>query len=65
VRALTEAGAGVPAEASSPRNLVLWQRFEVKRNGPEIQLPEDGPSLYPVWAGPGEWHIDDQPSKGA
>lgn len=62
---LTEAGAGVRTEAASAHSLVLWQRFGVTPNGPEIQLPEDGRSLYLVWAGPDEWHVDDRPGKGA
>jgi hypothetical protein len=44
-------GAGVYAEASSRRSLVLWERLGLSRLGDEVRVP-DGPSLYPVWAPP-------------
>ncbi|MFC0453329.1 hypothetical protein [Rhodococcus jostii] len=44
-------GVGVYAEASSPRNLRLWERLGGRRVGAEIALPEGGPSLYPIFFG--------------
>lgn len=61
-QALTEAGSGVRGEASNAYSFALWQRMGASQIGPEIRLPE-GPSLYPMWAGPDEWHVDDRASK--
>ncbi|WP_007513840.1 MULTISPECIES: GNAT family N-acetyltransferase [Pseudofrankia] len=49
------AGAGVYAEASNLRSLALWERLGLRRIGPEITLPDGGPSLYPIWGDPGTW----------
>jgi hypothetical protein len=42
-------GFGLYAEASSPLNLSLWEQMGMRRVGDEISLPDDGPSLYPIW----------------
>lgn len=44
-------GVGVYAEASSTRNLRLWERLGGKRIGEDIVLPDGGPSLYPIFFG--------------
>ncbi|MDV7246739.1 MULTISPECIES: hypothetical protein [Rhodococcus] len=44
-------GVGVYAEASSTRNLRLWERLGGQRVGAEIVLPDGGPSLYPIFFG--------------
>ncbi|MDT3445334.1 MULTISPECIES: hypothetical protein [unclassified Pseudofrankia] len=49
------AGAGVYAEASNQRSLALWLRLGLRRIGPEIALPDGGPSLYPIWGDAGGW----------
>jgi GNAT superfamily N-acetyltransferase len=59
-QALTETGTGVRGEASNAHSFALWQRMGANQVGPEIRLPK-GPSLYPMWAGPDEWHVDDRP----
>jgi GNAT superfamily N-acetyltransferase len=45
--------AGVPAylEASSPRNLPLYERHGFRTTGGPITLP-DGPPLWPMWRDP-------------
>ncbi|WP_261553593.1 hypothetical protein [Frankia tisae] len=48
-------GAGVHAEASNQRSLALWQRLGLRRVGPEITLPDGGPSLHPIRGDPGAW----------
>jgi len=58
-QALIETGTGVYGEASNEHSRALWQRFGASQAGPEIQLPESGPSLYPMWAPPGHWHVGD------
>ncbi|MFD9664794.1 GNAT family N-acetyltransferase [Rhodococcus sp. NPDC059968] len=51
-------GIGVYAEASSTRNLRLWERLGGQRIGAEITLPEGGPSLYPIFFGPPPESVD-------
>jgi ribosomal protein S18 acetylase RimI-like enzyme len=55
--AANAAGAGVYAEASNHRSLALWERIGLRRVGPEITLPDGGPSLYPIWGDPGTWSL--------
>ncbi|MFJ2213691.1 GNAT family N-acetyltransferase [Streptomyces sp. NPDC101062] len=43
--------AGAYAEASSPRNLALYERLGQHRLGPELTLP-DGPPIFPIWRPP-------------
>lgn len=45
-------GVGVYAEASSERSLKLWERLGLSRVGSEIVLPDGGPKLFPLFAGP-------------
>ncbi|MDJ0362808.1 hypothetical protein [Rhodococcus sp. H29-C3] len=45
-------GVGVYAEASSERSLRLWERLGLSRVGSEIVLPDGGPKLFPIFAGP-------------
>lgn len=48
VFALADAsGAGTYKEASSPRNLALYERLGHRRHGPEIRVP-DGPPIWPI-----------------
>ncbi|MFF3641098.1 hypothetical protein [Streptomyces sp. NPDC002564] len=44
-------GAGAYAEASSPRNLALYERLGQRRLGIDITLP-DGPQIFPIWRAP-------------
>ncbi|MFF5563480.1 GNAT family N-acetyltransferase [Streptomyces sp. NPDC012623] len=44
-------GAGAYAEASSPRNLALYERLGQRRRGPLLTLP-DGPPIFPIWRPP-------------
>ncbi|MEV6421233.1 GNAT family N-acetyltransferase [Streptomyces sp. NPDC051662] len=43
--------AGAYAEASSPRNLALYERLGQRRLGPALTLP-DGPPIFPIWRPP-------------
>lgn len=56
-QAADAAGAGVYAEASNLASLALWKRLGLRRIGPEIILPDGGPSLYPIWGEPGTWSV--------
>ncbi|WP_052489318.1 GNAT family N-acetyltransferase [Streptomyces sp. 150FB] len=53
--------AGAYAEASSPRNLALYERLGQRRLGPVLTLP-DGPPVFPIWRPPstaaGRTHSD-------
>ncbi|ADP83586.1 N-acetyltransferase [Pseudofrankia inefficax] len=60
-RAANEAGAGVYAEASNLRSLALWERMGLRRIGPEITLPDGGPSLFPIWGDAGTWSLSPTP----
>ncbi|MCB5912191.1 GNAT family N-acetyltransferase [Streptomyces pinistramenti] len=44
-------GAGAYAEASSPRNLALYERLGQRRLGPAVTLP-GGPQIFPIWRPP-------------
>ncbi|MFJ5113179.1 GNAT family N-acetyltransferase [Streptomyces sp. NPDC088551] len=43
--------AGAYAEASSPRNLALYERLGQRRLGAALTLP-GGPPIYPIWRPP-------------
>ncbi|MEU2732111.1 GNAT family N-acetyltransferase [Streptomyces griseoviridis] len=43
--------AGAYAEASSLRNLALYERLGQRRLGPALTLP-DGPPIFPIWRPP-------------
>ncbi|MFJ2605311.1 GNAT family N-acetyltransferase [Streptomyces sp. NPDC087425] len=43
--------AGAYAEASSTRNLALYERLGQRRRGPALTLP-DGPPIFPIWRPP-------------
>ncbi|OON78782.1 GNAT family N-acetyltransferase [Streptomyces tsukubensis] len=43
--------AGAYAEASSPRNLALYERLGQRRLGPALTLP-DGPPVFPIYRPP-------------
>ncbi|CAO5229966.1 hypothetical protein FAGKG844_130064 [Frankia sp. AgKG'84/4] len=43
----------------------MWERLGPRRIGPEIVLPDDGPTLYPIWGDPGTWSLrGTRPSTG-
>lgn len=41
-------------EASSARSRVLYQQLGFEDSGPPIELPDDGPTLYPMYRPPQE-----------